>query len=375
MHRQEKIKILLANSYSLEKIFDNWKLKINPSHYLMGKIELENSGKFVVDIIPAQRHKWIDRLGQWLSIPYLDQQLRVLFKLNRYDILYFPYPLSNTKLVLLLKRLGFLKTPIVVLAHQSFRHSSWKDGATSYSLFSILLRQADRYAFFSKTLLDRTAKDIGLPDNQISPKFRHVRWGPDLSFYKLDVTNSASSTDFAISAGTIDRDYVMLAEAFRSLKERLKVFCTPEGFPSDYVAPANVEVDNSWVSYPVLMKEYLSAGFVIIPIKDEVKNRGNTYGLTVLFDALALGKPVLMTYHPYIDIDIERLNIGLWVKDNTMAGWHEQLLRMYAMRDEWPVMGENARRLAETQYNVEIFAHEMESIFLDLYERKNKLRP
>jgi len=121
-------------------------------------------------------------------------------------------------------------------------------------------------------------------------------------------------------------------------------------------------LDNSWIAYTDLLMEYRRATFIIIPIKESVKNKGNTFGLTVLMDAMALGIPVLMTYHPYIDFDIEVENIGLWVKDNIVEGWNANLKEMLSSRDQFPTMRANALKLYKTRFNSDTFASQMANI-------------
>ncbi|WP_375585485.1 hypothetical protein [Cyclobacterium xiamenense] len=330
----------------------------------MGKIELEESGEFVVDILEYEKHAWLNRLGAFLRIPFLDQQVRAVLKVSRYDALYLPYPLANSRLLSLLKWMRLLSVPIVVLGHQGFQYYGEKD-----TLFNRILKkgyqQFDHFAFFSKKLLEKTKNDLGFSQEYVDKHFHYVHWGPDRKFYQNHVATKKPQDfePFAVCAGTVDRDYDMLIAAFEKVGHPLKIFCTEQGVSSSKVLPPNVSVDNSWVPYPVLMEAYQASGFVIIPIRDAIKNRGNTFGLTVLNDCIAMGKPVLMTYHPYVDIDIEKENIGLWVKDNTVTGWEQALNRMFSLSDSFPQMEENARKLYRTRYHSGIFGQEMAEIF------------
>ena len=356
---EPKIRILLANSYNFEKVYQNWRNKINPSHYLMGKIELERSNEFVVDILPHEKYKWLNILGNFLKIPLLDQQVRVLLSMVRYDVLYFPYPLSNTKLIIFLKYIGVIRKPIVILAHQSF------DKISQNKLSLRGYRKIDYIAFFSKILMKKSIKYLSADPLVANQRYFPVSWGPDRVFYESFLQKGVSSVEsnFAVCAGTIDRDFDMLIDAHSGLPWNLKIFCTPTNYPNENPLPDNVTVDNSWIAYSDLLKEYSEAKFLIIPIKDSVKNKGNTFGLTVLIDAIAMGKPVLMTYHPYIDLDIEAENIGMWVRDNTVEGWKIKLKEMFEMKDQYEVMSKNASSLYKTKFNAEIFASEMAEIF------------
>lgn len=358
-----RIKVLLVNSYSFDKIFIKWQNGENPSHFLMGKIELEESGDFTVDILEHQKHDWLNKLGDVLKIPFLDQQIRTLMKIRSYDLLYFPYPLANSRLISFFKWIGLLSIPIVVLGHQGFLYYEDKDSLLN-RILKKSFQQFDHYAFFSKRLMEKTRIDLSFTEEHADKHFHYVNWGPDRKFYKnLDFPDPNTLTPFAVCAGTVYRDYDMLIDAFSQIEHTLKIFCTKEGVSSSKELPANVTVDNSWVPYPQLLKEYLASSFIIIPIRDNIKERGNTYGLTVLIDAIAVGKPVLMTYHSYIDIDIEKENIGLWVKDNTVNGWAKALQKMFDLSDHFESMGKNGKKLYESKYNSGIFSQEIGEIF------------
>jgi glycosyltransferase involved in cell wall biosynthesis len=353
------IKILLANSYDFKKIYNNWENKINPSHFLMGKIELDDYDDFLVDILPFEKYNWLNKLGHFLKIPNLDQQIRILLSLSRYDVLYFPYPLSNSRLIMFLKFIGFLKTPAVILAHQSYAGSS----LTNRVLLKSFMKK-NYIAFLSENLMKNTIEYLSVDPQVAKRGLKTVNWGPDTVFYR-DVLNDISlvNSDFAVCAGTINRDFDMLIQAFTGLKSNLKIFCTPSNYSNKLSIPENVTIDNSWIAYTELLKEYRNAAFIIIPIKEEVKNQGDTFGLTVLLDAVAIGKPVLMTYHPYIDLDIEAENIGMWVRDNTVSGWKTKLIEMFEKKDQYETMRINALNLYKTRVNADIFATEMAEIF------------
>ncbi|SHN02800.1 Glycosyltransferase involved in cell wall bisynthesis [Cyclobacterium lianum] len=366
---KEKTKILLINSYSFEKIYHNWENGINPSHYLMGKVELERTGEFVVDIHPHQKYRWLDTVGKYLKIPYLDQQIRALFSLKHYDLIFMPYPLSTSRLLSLLKMAGLVKIPMIGLAHQNFIYYKKKDSILN-QLAIKRIRQFDAFAFFSRRLLEKTSADLKLSHEDIKQKCFSVQWGADLDFYRnIKAVKPPDHVPYAVCAGTADRDYDMLIRAFENIPLNLKIYCTPNTIPQADRLPKNVSVDTTWVPYDKLLQAYINAEFIIIPLKEEIKNKGNTYGLTVLLDAIAVGKPVLMTYHPFLDIDLEKENIGLWVKDNTSEGWANRIKQMNSDGQLLVKMGQRAKELHVSKYNIENFARQLGKIFHEVVER------
>lgn len=359
-----RIQILLINSYDFDIILENWKNKINPSHFLMGKIELEKSREFVVDILQHEKFPLLNKIGNFFKVPYLDQQLRVILSMSRYDVLYFPYPFSNTRLIMLLKFLGVIRKPIVVLGHQNF--PLFGNGMNFLNKMLLVgFKQFEFIAFFSTRLREKTINLLYVDPLVADKKCISVSWGADCIFYKnfLKTNFPSTNANIVVCAGTVDRDFDMVIKAFDGIPGNLKIFCTPNNFSSEVSLPENITVDNSWISYSDLLKVYSQASFLIIPIKENVKNRGNTFGLTVLMDAIALGIPVLMTYHPYIDLDIEAENIGMWVKNNTIEGWNLKFREMFDAKDQYATMRANALTLHKTRLNADIFASEMADIF------------
>lgn len=364
-----KIKVLLINSYSFEKIYDNWKKGINPSHFLMGKVELEKSGDFVVDIHIHQKYKWLNKIGRMIKIPFLDQEIRALSIIKNYDLVYTPYPLSINKLLTLLKSMGLVKIPMVGLAHQNFIFYQKKN-----SIFNKLgvkhLRQFDAFAFFSKKLMQKTQIDLGFSQVEKENRCFPVRWGADVDFYKnIRFNKNNDEPPYAVCAGTADRDYDMLIKAFENVPLNLKIYCTPRTIPESTHLPPNVSIDTTWVPYDQLLDAYVNSSFIIIPLKEEIRKKGNTYGLTVLLDAMAVGKPVLMTKHSFVDIDIQEENIGLWVEDNTPKGWNNKLKWMIGEEINLKAMGANAKNLHLEKYNIQNFADQMANIFKTVLSR------
>jgi glycosyltransferase involved in cell wall biosynthesis len=87
-------------------------------------------------------------------------------------------------------------------------------------------------------------------------------------------------------------------------------------------------------------------------------------GLTSLLDAIGLGKPVIMTRHPMVDLDIEALGIGRWVEPNDVEGWREAIRWFDANPAESREMGRRARALVdEGNFHSEDFAARMAGLF------------
>jgi len=79
-------------------------------------------------------------------------------------------------------------------------------------------------------------------------------------------------------------------------------------------------------------------------------------GLTSLLDAMACGRPVIMTRNALVDIDIEALGFGIWVPAGDKHALGQAMRRMAEDDELVRVMGLKARAFAEEHYRYEAFA-------------------
>ena len=101
------------------------------------------------------------------------------------------------------------------------------------------------------------------------------------------------------------------------------------------------------------MAAYRRAFAIAIPLTETE----DLAGLTSLLDAMAVGKPVIMTRNKHIDLDLEKEGIGLWVKPGDLAGWQQAIAYLLAHPEEAAAMGDRGRRLCETKYNLDVFTN------------------
>lgn len=75
------------------------------------------------------------------------------------------------------------------------------------------------------------------------------------------------------------------------------------------------------------------------------------YGLNALFEAMAMGKAVIVTNGPDIDLDPEELGFGIRVPPHDPFALKEAIHYMLNNREEVYRMGVQARKLIESHYN------------------------
>ncbi len=343
------MKALFINNYPMDHAWKLWQNGEYPGHHLWGTTHLSRHG-IAVEIVAYQTSRLLNKIGRKLGLgDQLDQQLRVLFSRTDYDVVYSACQ-TSTFFLSLLRSLHLFHKPIVALIHHPLSHT-FKD--------SLFVNGHDKLLCLSATIMESFALEPG-----VHKKMDLIEWGADLSFYQLEASEhtnvrtdfDANKASYIVSAGKTERDHDTLVKAFLSIDYPLKLYCSADTSPSMTELPAHIEVNASHsaynaVSYKELLAVYSNAFAIAIPLT----KTNNLAGLTSLLDAMAVGKPVIMTRNQHIDLDIEKAGIGIWVEPGDVQGWQHAIAYLLANPEEASAMGDRARRLCEQKYNLDVF--------------------
>jgi hypothetical protein len=181
-------------------------------------------------------------------------------------------------------------------------------------------------------------------------------WGPDLS---TDVYPPTAPGDLVVAAGKTGRDFTTLVHALRRRPVPAQLWTTPDSLPElppgvEVRAPHTIPDDPgaaqqfAWVQ---ARDAIASAAVVAIPLADT--NR--LVGLSELADALALGRPVVMTRSPFIDVDIDAVGCGRVVEHGDVDGWAQALDELMGDPELRAEMGRAGRRYVESSWNADLF--------------------
>ncbi|PSB24812.1 glycosyltransferase [Stenomitos frigidus] len=337
------MKVLLLNNYPMDHAWELWQNGEYPGQHLWGATHLAKHG-IEVEIVPYQTSRLLNKIGRKIGLgDHLDQQLYVLFSRANYDVVYSACQ-TNTFLLACLRSLKLFHKPLVALIHHPFSHSFKK---------ALFLQGHDRLLCLSEKVMEPFAQK---PD--IYKKMDFIGWGADLPFYDAgsqDVATIASSPTI-VSAGKTERDHDTLVKACLNIECALKVYCSANTIPRIINLPDRIQIHASHsahnaVSYQELLTAYRKAFAIAIPLT----KTHNLAGLTSLIDAIAVGKPVVMTRNQHIELDIEKERIGLWVEPEDVQGWQQAIAYLLANPEEAAAMGDRGRRLCEKKYNLDVF--------------------
>ncbi len=359
----------MVNDYPLDKYFDQWKNGLTPSQQLWGKVELDRENGMEVIILPHEKYKFLDKIGNFFNIQHLDQQWRALLIKKDIDIIYAPFAAATTKFLLLLKFLGLINTPIIAVIHYPLLGSNSNKKVVRL-LGKRLMKGFDRMLFISHNIERDNIKAFSLAPHEYEKRFVHLNWGAETAFYDSKTAEDETGhEDYAISAGQTDRDFDTLIEAFRKLDLKLKIYSRPGYKPQSDDIPKNVEIFINGVTYKELLDIYKKSTMILICFKIRQES---TLGITSLFDAMAMGKPAIITENTYIDIDVEKEGIGYWVAEGDVQGWVSKIQNLIDNPSLCKQMGQNAKALQIKTYNMNNFGDRLEKVFIELYNGKEK---
>lgn len=357
------IRVLLANSYSMEFTYDLWKKGKGGSHHVWGKVELEKDNRIEMKILKHEKYKFLDKIGSFFGIRHLDHQVRIILMHKKYDIIYAPYSTANTKILLYLKWLGIFRKPLVVAIHQPFLGTN-SSSSIKRKLSKSLLLTYDAAIFLSEALKDQTIDRLRISKDYEGKRIFTAQWGPDEAFYKrLPLVSEKNDDPFLISAGLTSRDYSTLIEAFRKLPYKLVLYCTDRSLGAFEDLPPNVILKPDFVPYHMLLKEYQESKAVLIPLKYPLKKQG-CQGMTSLQDVIALSKPVIITETPTLNLDVEREGIGISVPMGDVDGWVSAVKQIMENESLRKRMIENTSEILQDKFNARIYSERLRSIIL-----------
>ena len=320
-----------------------------------------------IDIVwyTHSRTSHIYKICKFLKMPQLNQlfcQIKLIGGGKNYDVIYVGFDMHLLPLALF-RLVGWVKTPIFVLSHFSYStkytDSRWKKIYKKIERFFVY-KAIDKISFACESLLEIAKEDYHIP-------IRHcnvANWGANLSFYNRGLyKQQLPNGDYFVAAGGMNRDYSTLIEAFRYIdlkKPGVKIFSKYRDYTKGQLLPPNISFENLmdgcsyYEAYVKLRYHYYNSIAILLPI-DHANDVPN--GATVLVEALAMGKPIVITEADTNYIDVEKEGVGLTVKRHDVDGWINAIDFLVDNPQKVKSMGDNAYLLAKSKYNDQSFAN------------------
>jgi glycosyltransferase involved in cell wall biosynthesis len=176
-----------------------------------------------------------------------------------------------------------------------------------------------------------------------------VGFAVDEDFYHPDFNRGA---DYVLSVGEdVARDYATLVAAVRDLPATV-ILKTPRAVSLPADSTATVTIMRERLSSLRLRDLYASASIVVIPLLPS----DHPSGISSLFEAMAMGKPIIASDVPMIREFITSGDTGLIVPAGDAAALRDAIAFLLARPDERRRLGINVRRHLDAHLTLAAFA-------------------
>jgi len=194
-------------------------------------------------------------------------------------------------------------------------------------------------------------------------RIRRVVWASDTEYYPA----AAGPGDYFAATGVTQRDYTVLLAAAAKVNFPFVILGPAElqGQASANVTwhSRNPKQSHGTIDDNELRELYQNARAVLIPLKPDPDDAS---GFTNLLEAIACGRPVIMTRTGALDLTPAALGIGFDVAPGDTAGWIEALQNLANNPALAKRFSERATELARTYFNLPRFEKDLVSYFTDL---------
>jgi hypothetical protein len=335
-------RIVYVDSYGGREVWRKIKSGDMPPHHLRGCLELVRMGYEIALAEPLPDfYLWRRPLPHDLALlPLLRRWLGpdgIVF--CGHNVLYW---------LLSLKKAGVLKCQVVshLWAREPLNFAKWHSGI-------VALTPAGRQQATALAPQVATA---------------HLGWGATLDVYP----RLPYRPETFFSCGIAHRDFRTLSRAASTWGGSVTVF-SPGEIDGITWSP-NVSVVNSgkgWnfqnkrISYDKLLRDYYARSIASLLILTEDRAQQTAIGFTELVEALAMGRPIIMTRTGALptQIDVEREECGVFVPPGDAQALSEAMSFLAGDVPAATRMATRARELAESYYNIERYARDLHEFF------------
>jgi hypothetical protein len=347
-------KIFVLSDYPIYRDIDEVKSGVKPDHILYGLNYFSSRG-WDLEFLPFNQSKLISKLSSVykktkfpIPLGNLEQQISLFKYLNQASLV-FDITHHQSYLLGYLKALGLLQVPLACLVHgrlnfgslAPIRHPFVKMAAQGVDIFPCLCQEA----------VDEVKKFTIQPN-----KVTLMQWGPDLNFYPPSPIGKG-----VIASGITGRDFSTFGLAASQSTSEAYILCSQKNISKEFsLFSDNVKVVTDYLDTAAYINALSMARAIAIPV---VSNVVSMVGNTGLMDALGLGKPVIMTKHSLVDIDIEAEGIGIWVAPGDINGWREAIDFFENNPEKAIEMGKRAKQIALKTRNSKNFANQLMDVF------------
>ena len=233
-----------------------------------------------VDVVDISAPKFIEKIEDKVRFHFF-QTLKILFKVNKYDLI-FVHGSNSAMLLCALKRVFHIKTPPILDVDISSFHQAYTSGLI-HKLSQFSSKEFDYMVYHTSSQYDYYKEYFPW----LKDKCKFIPCGVDYNYWKLKTYEDIPEKDqYIVCVGYRKRDWNTLLKAFDKIDipEKLYLIGNPD-----------IKCDNPKVKVlpfiPIekLMTYIINSKFSVVPLDDF----NYSFGQMTLLQQMALGVPVL----------------------------------------------------------------------------------
>ena len=296
---------------------------------------LENSG-FVAETIPAHDWPWNPAAQMHNAYLGLDPLRAVRVLLTRRKAAIVCAHLESGLLILLLRRLFRFRPPVVIW------EVPWSPAWTYREIVSRLaISRADCCVVFSSSQIKMLHDAYG-HDKPIV----FIPFYIDTNFYR-PMPRPTGVEPYVFSCGLdAGRDFDILLKVSANIPGRIMIK-TGRNSISQQVAPSNVDIICDHLSYQKFRELYAGASIVIVTTLDTP----NASGVTALMEAMAMGKPVIVSDNPALRDYLPPPEAGIVMPVGDSISLQAAIMDLLENPLKAEIMGQKAREFALERFH------------------------
>ena len=318
-----------------------------PTHTMQAVSTLEERGYSISHVLESQVYG--HNVAHYPKLLDLLIALHSLKKGNEVDALIVDGSITALPIAIY-RSIGLLRKPVIWVCH-----SASNTGFKQKMLLRITVRGVDKVIALSWNAYNVI---IGSGPLEID-KITHLNYGADVKFYK-DSWMCQEVGKYMISIGVKGRDIDTLVKAASLCNHQLLIVGQPSSTTSgQYTSNIQYVGDKPYgLTYDELIKLYQRSCFVVVP----TYGTQHPYGVNALVEAMALGKAVVITDGPGIDIDVEALHCGFKVPPHDPISLLNRINFLFDHPSVAVDMGKRARKVVEDTFNTDNMTNTLEKV-------------
>lgn len=340
----KKVKILMLVNWKISSEIEKPIDKQPPDYIVKGEPywffkHFKKLETFEIDVVDISSCKIIEKFEKNILRFYLIQTLKILFRLNQYDII-ISHGMQSGVILSLIRRFFKIKPQHLVFDIGSFNSAAEK--GFSLRLLQFASKSIDCIIYHTSSQIEYYKRFFPWLVNRAN----FVRFGPDLEFFKINCTsNTVNEENFILCIGYSKRDWKTLVSAYQMIETNTKLFLV--GHVDERFSKIKNIKQINYVPINTLIEIIKKAKFCVLPLE----SFNYSYGQMTLMQQMALEKCCIVAKVPsLIDYVIDKEN-AIFYEPKNILDLKDKICKALDNEIEVNYIGKNARKFLEEENN------------------------